>query len=183
MTKHRPTPELFVFGLATLILLGLVVSGCGDQPTVTPTQPASVLPPTTGPTVTVAKTGPGVPTTTVPASLTVGSVTATPVTTNVTPEGAIPTEVKPAYQAALTDLTKHNQVTASGVKLAGYQVTQFSDSSLGCPQPNTMYSQVITPGYILNLEANGQTFEYHTNLAGTRAVLCGGLRLPPPVNP
>ena len=182
MTKYQPTPERFVFGLATVVLLLLVVSGCGDQPTVTPTRPTSVLPPTTGPAVTVTTTGPVVPTT-ASASLTVGPVTATPVTTNVTPEGAIPTEVKPAYQAALTDLTKRNQVTANGVKLAGYQFTQFSDSSLGCPQPNTMYSQVITPGYILNLEANGQTFEYHTNLAGTRAVLCGGLRLPPPVNP
>jgi hypothetical protein len=48
---------------------------------------------------------------------------------------------------------------------------EWSDASLGCPQEGMMYAQVITPGYLIVLEAQGQTFEYHTD-QGTNVVLC-----------
>ena len=34
-----------------------------------------------------------------------------------------------------------------------------------------MYAQVITPGYLITLEANGQQYEYHTNETNV-VVLC-----------
>ncbi len=49
--------------------------------------------------------------------------------------------------------------------------TEYSDSSLGCPKPDQAYLQVITPGYLIVLQAQGRTYEYHTDL-GKRAVRC-----------
>lgn len=37
----------------------------------------------------------------------------------------------------------------------------FADTSLGVPEPDHMYSQVITPGYIIHLAANGEVYVYH----------------------
>jgi hypothetical protein len=48
----------------------------------------------------------------------------------------------------------------------------FSDASLGVPEPGKSYAQVLTPGYIVRLAANGQEYEYH--VADGRAVLASG---------
>ena len=44
----------------------------------------------------------------------------------------------------------------------------FSDASLGVPEPGAEYTQVITPGYIIILYAEGETYEYHAS--GERVV-------------
>jgi len=46
----------------------------------------------------------------------------------------------------------------------------WPDSSLGCPQEGVVYMQVITPGYRLSLQVDGQLFAVHAG-AG-RAVVC-----------
>jgi hypothetical protein len=45
----------------------------------------------------------------------------------------------------------------------------FPDASLGVPEPGMTYAQVITPGYVILLNAEGETYEYHA--AGERVVL------------
>lgn len=37
----------------------------------------------------------------------------------------------------------------------------FSDASLGVPEPGKTYAQVLTPGYVIKLAANGQVYQYH----------------------
>ncbi len=54
-----------------------------------------------------------------------------------------------------------------------FEAVDWRDSSLGCPEPGKSYLQVITPGYRVVLQADGQTYEYHTNRED-RAVLCKG---------
>ncbi|NOQ40195.1 MAG: hypothetical protein GQ562_07725, partial [Anaerolineales bacterium] len=44
----------------------------------------------------------------------------------------------------------------------------FSDASLGVPEPGVEYIQVITPGYIIILNAEGKTYRYHAS--GERVV-------------
>jgi len=39
-----------------------------------------------------------------------------------------------------------------------------SDASLGCPKPDMVYAQVITPGFLVVLEAMGDEYEYHTDV-------------------
>jgi hypothetical protein len=43
----------------------------------------------------------------------------------------------------------------------------WPDSSLGCPQPDMMYAQVITPGYLVVVDVSGERIEYHTDERGT----------------
>ena len=43
----------------------------------------------------------------------------------------------------------------------------WPDSSLGCPQPDKLYAQVVTPGYLVVVDVSGERIEYHTDERGT----------------
>ena len=58
--------------------------------------------------------------------------------------------------------------------MAAVQATEWRDASLGCPQPGYSYSQVITPGWRLQLQLDGRTVQYHTNQSGSVVVACTG---------
>ncbi|MDX1408310.1 MAG: hypothetical protein R3330_09255, partial [Saprospiraceae bacterium] len=47
----------------------------------------------------------------------------------------------------------------------------WPDSSLGCPQKGMVYADVLTPGYLIVLSADGREYEYHTS-KGTEVVYC-----------
>ena len=42
----------------------------------------------------------------------------------------------------------------------------WSDGSLGCPVPGYSYIQMVTPGYWIQLEAGGKTYDYRSTLSG-----------------
>jgi hypothetical protein len=92
-----------------------------------------------------------------------------------TPEA---TEVEPlagaeqVVQLAQKDLVQRLGLAAEAIQLVSVEAVEWSDTSLGCPQPGMMYAQVITPGFRVVLKAKGQTYEYHTD-TGRFAVLCG----------
>lgn len=76
-----------------------------------------------------------------------------------------------AAAAAVADLSKQTGLPADQITVASVQPMEWSDASLGCPQEGMMYAQVITPGYLVVLSAQGQTYEYHTD-QGTNVILC-----------
>jgi hypothetical protein len=86
-------------------------------------------------------------------------------------------EVKPipgseeALAAAIADLAEQSGLPADDIQLVSMEAVEWSDASLGCPQEGFMYAQVITPGYLLILEAQGQEYEYHTDRRAN-VVLC-----------
>jgi hypothetical protein len=43
----------------------------------------------------------------------------------------------------------------------------WPDSSLGCPQPGMAYAQVVTEGYIIEVEVEGERIEFHADQRGT----------------
>jgi len=43
------------------------------------------------------------------------------------------------------------------------QIVEWPDSCLGVSTPGLACSQILTPGYLVTLQANGQQYEYHTN--------------------
>src|SRR5216684_2169774 len=43
-------------------------------------------------------------------------------------------------------------------------------TSLRCPKPEASYAQVVTPGFLIELEAAGKTYRYHSDLS--RVVFC-----------
>ena len=42
----------------------------------------------------------------------------------------------------------------------------FSDGSLGCPQPDVVYTQAPVPGYRIVLDADGQPLDYRVTERG-----------------
>jgi hypothetical protein len=58
----------------------------------------------------------------------------------------------------------------ANLKLLAGEQTQWSDSSLGCPQPGAMYTQAITTGYVLRFADRNATHEVH--VAGYDAIVC-----------
>jgi hypothetical protein len=86
-----------------------------------------------------------------------------------------PTPADPSLQnlieKAKQELAHRLSISMAQINLVEMTEVEWSDSSLGCPQPGMDYLQVITPGYLILLEVNAQTYEYHSN-RDTYFVLC-----------
>lgn len=75
-----------------------------------------------------------------------------------TPSGTPATPSPRRWQAILDDLAGRG-VTSTPIIVSSEAVT-WNDSSLGCPKPGMVYSQVITPGLRVVIEAGGHTYDY-----------------------
>lgn len=97
---------------------------------------------------------------------------------------SIPTPVDAGLQdlieKAKEDLAQRLSISTSQIVLIEAMEAEWSDSSLGCPQPGMDYLQVITPGYRILLEASGTRYEYHSN-RDTYVVYCDNAN--PPILP
>ncbi len=65
-------------------------------------------------------------------------------------------------ERAQEDLVQATGAASDAISVVSTEEVEWSDASLGCPDPDTMYAQVITPGYLIVLESDGNTFDYHT---------------------
>lgn len=76
---------------------------------------------------------------------------------------------------ALAFLAEQLGVTLSRQDLSGWtwQEVLWPDTSLGCPQPDQVYSQVLTRGYDFRLTTGSNIYEIHLTPDGTTAVFCG----------
>jgi hypothetical protein len=72
---------------------------------------------------------------------------------------------------AKEDLARKLDLSISEMSVISVEAVDWPDTSLGCPQPGLMYAQVITPGFLIVLEAKGQSYEYHTGRT-EQVVLC-----------
>ncbi|MFW5868629.1 MAG: hypothetical protein ACOCX2_12480 [Armatimonadota bacterium] len=75
-------------------------------------------------------------------------------------------------QTAVADLAQRLNVSQDSISVAGFEEVTWPDASLGNPREGRMYAQVQTPGYRVNLQAQGQRYEYHTDM-GTNVTLVG----------
>lgn len=74
---------------------------------------------------------------------------------------------------------------ALGVREAAVTVTQVAavdwpDACLGLPAAGEACAEVITPGFLVRLEARGVAYEYHTDLTGERMRRAGAPSTPQP---
>lgn len=72
-------------------------------------------------------------------------------------------ELAALVEEAKKDLSGRFDAAVGDIVLQSAEAVQWRDSSLGCPKPGMNYLMVITPGYLIKLEANGMTYEYHTD--------------------
>lgn len=64
-------------------------------------------------------------------------------------------------ERAQADLASRLNTTADKIVVEAVQPHTWSDASLGLPESGMMYAQVLTPGYIVILRYDGQTYVYH----------------------
>jgi hypothetical protein len=89
---------------------------------------------------------------------------------NIAPSEGGPLEmVTPAEQAAIQALSRSLGIPAGEVQVVSSAIVEWPDSCLGVALPGIVCAQMITPGYLIVLEANGVQYEYHTNDSGSAA--------------
>ena len=128
--------------LGTVVLLvTLILVGCAGAP------PMS-QPPTDGGTA--------------PTASQTRESTATPLTESELPGGAF---------SAKQVLAEQLHVDVDTISVISTEKVEWPDACLGVKPAGTMCAQVITSGYRIILDAQGQRYEYHTDLNGGRVVL------------
>ena len=147
-----------VLNLSTLLLLVLAVVACGTS------------------VDSVPDAGTDAPSSETAAERSPLSPPATPTTDRSVQEGspaATPSDVTAQIVAAAKErLASELDTSVEVVEIIAVEPVEWSDTSLGCPEPGQMYAQVITPGYRVLLEAEGEQFEVHTDREGQTAVIC-----------
>lgn len=91
------------------------------------------------------------------------------------PVAAQETPPPDAIQAALADLNEQvgAELTLENPALEwSWSEETFGDTSLGCPQPDMMYAQVLTQGYTFLFTYEGTVYDYRAMLDGQSVVLC-----------
>ena len=166
--------------IVIVIVLMLSLTACGrrgakEQPTATPeTQPEVIQAQSQGLTTKAegkAEVPPPKPATeggsTSPVAKPLTELGASPIPTPLLAQEAVtpPPGTEVLVEQAKKSLIESSggQVAMSEIKVVSVESVEWPDSSLGCPQEGMMYAQVITPGYVIVLEAGGQTYEFHAN--------------------
>ena len=67
-------------------------------------------------------------------------------------------------------LSQNLHIKESLLEVGQVRAVQWSDTSLGCPEPGMMYAQVITPGYEVLLTVDEKHYSVHVGEG--RAVVC-----------
>lgn len=80
--------------------------------------------------------------------------------------------VPPHEQAARALLARTVGAEPQDFQLDSSEGVQWSDASLGCPEPGYVYAAVIVPGYRLVFNLDGTSYQVHTNDDGSQAVIC-----------
>lgn len=71
-----------------------------------------------------------------------------------------------AVESAIDHLADAQTVSREGIEVIKYEEDSWPTSCLGLAEPGEMCLQAITPGWRIELRANGETFIYHTNKSG-----------------
>lgn len=82
---------------------------------------------------------------------------ATPQLVPTQPVGDLPSDI---LQTIIDDAAARAGVAADAVSVERAEAVTWSDSSLGCPQPDMMYLQVLTEGYWVVLEVAGTQYDF-----------------------
>lgn len=127
-----------------------------------------------------------------PIQVETGSPSSGSVTTMATPEAEVEAEVEAAESnegdAAMISLSGVEQaiatravdelatelgITANNITITAMESVEWPDASLGCPEEGMMYAAVLTSGYKIMLDADGQQYEYHSsNREDSNVVKC-----------
>jgi hypothetical protein len=92
---------------------------------------------------------------------------------NTTVNSSVTPEYPPVVDMAKSDLAKRLNIPEELVHFIKQEKKDWPDTSLGFPEAGKMYAQVVTPGFVIILEAGGKQYEYHSDykrVAGPRVI-------------
>lgn len=75
----------------------------------------------------------------------------------------LPEDVESLVMLAKFDLTIKTGVDIDDIITKSIEENMFEDASLGIPEPGVTYDAMVTPGYIIQLEADGEIYQYHAS--------------------
>lgn len=75
-------------------------------------------------------------------------------------------QLQSRVRQALEDAARRSGRDAAHLKVVLATPVTWPDGSLGCPQPDRMYTQALVPGYRIVIAAGSETFEYHGAVHG-----------------
>jgi hypothetical protein len=172
-----------LFSIAFLLLVGAWATGCGAEPTaiVPPDEPITVQVQSVE-TRVVQETlagGTDVPTPTAKSHREEATMmpASPPEATEVEP----PAEAEQVIQLAQEDLAQRLGLAPEAIRLVSVEAVEWSDTSLGCPQPGMTISAQVIPGFRVVLTASGKSYEYHSDTK-QRVICCEPQRAQPVLN-
>ncbi len=83
----------------------------------------------------------------------------------------VPGDAETVVKLAKEDLARRMNIDKEKIVVAEIESVDWSDASLGCPEPGKMYAQVITPGYRILLSYEKEKYKYHSDKEN-RVVFC-----------
>jgi hypothetical protein len=79
-----------------------------------------------------------------------------------------PGSMGPLEEIVIEQLAEHLGLQESDITVVSSEEAEFSDACLGVTMEGVMCAQVVTPGRVIMLEADGVQYEYHTSEDGNR---------------
>lgn len=76
--------------------------------------------------------------------------------------GDIEPGLQPFIDLAVADLADRLEVADDDIAVRAAVLVVWPDSSLGCPEPDMAYAQVLTDGSVTELEHDGLFYRYHS---------------------
>ena len=67
-----------------------------------------------------------------------------------------------AVRAAISDAASRLKVASDTIQVVSVSATDWSDTSLGCPQPGMAYIQILMKGHRIQLKAGDRVYVYHS---------------------
>ena len=79
-----------------------------------------------------------------------------------------PVSMGPLEEMVTKQLAEHLGLQEGDITVVSSKETEFDDACLGVTVEGVMCAQVVTPGRVIVLEAEGAQYEYHTSEDGSR---------------
>jgi len=96
--------------------------------------------------------------------------------------GSIDSTVQVVVDRAMADLVARLGIDQSAITVLTAKAMTWPDKSIGCPKPGMQYVQVLVDGALVDLQADGKTYSYHSGDDG-KPMLCeqalSGQAIPP----
>jgi hypothetical protein len=93
-----------------------------------------------------------------------------------------PSQISARANFAIGELARHLGIPRERIEVVSDEDVDWSDGSMGCPDPSLNYTQAIVPGYLVVLAVDDTTYRYH-GAHGQDPFRCDRIAQPPSFDP